>query len=110
MQPRPELSAESNDSRLAALGQLIKLVERAHTAGLLGRHSVAQVTLLWDALCTGLAMREIQCVIQPSEGERTWTKALSALLVGLGSVEETRTTGKRAIRRTTRARRPGLTV
>jgi len=83
---RTPLSAEANDSRLAALGQLVQRVEDAHRAGLLGRHSVEDVTMLWDALCTGLAMREIQCVFPPSEGERIWTDALEALLLGLGGL------------------------
>jgi len=101
--PRSGLSAESNDSRLAALRQLIQLVERAHTTGLLGGHSVEEVTLLWDALCTGLAMREIQGVIQASTGERIWTDALGAMLIGLRSVEEIRKSSSR--RRVTRSRR-----
>ena len=36
-------------------------------------------------------MRDTRGVIQPSEGERIWTDALTALLIGLGSVEEART-------------------
>jgi AcrR family transcriptional regulator len=92
--PRPGLSAESNDSRRVALGQLVERVERAHGAGLLGRHSVENVTLLWDALCTGLAMREIQCLFEPSQGERIWTNALEALLIGLGSHPASRTAAR----------------
>ena len=105
--PRPPLSTESNESRLAALGLLLERVERAHSAGLLGGHSVEEVTLLWDALCTGLAMRETCGVIQPSEGERIWTDALDALLIGLGSLEEARTsmTANRENPRTTRGTR-----
>ncbi len=83
--PRPPLSAEANDSRLSALGQLVQRVERAHIAGLLDGHSVEDVTLLWDALCTGLAMREMWCPMQPWESERIWTDALTALLIGLGA-------------------------
>ena len=44
-----------------------------------------EVTLLWDALCTGLAIRELCGPIQPSEGEQVWTDALTALLRGLRS-------------------------
>ena len=106
--PRTSLSTESNDSRLAALGTLVERLERAHNAGLLGGHSVEEVTLVWDALCTGLAMRETRGVIQPSDAERIWADALTALLIGLGSVEEagtsmTDTNGARP--RTTRGRR-----
>ena len=88
---RPPLSTDSTRTRIAALGQLILLVERARVAGLLGDHSVEEVTLLWDALCTGLAMREICGPIQRSEGERIWTDALTALLTGLGSLDRART-------------------
>ena len=109
---RPPLSAESNNSRLAALGKLVERVQRAHRAGLLGKHSVEEVTLLWDALCIGLAMREICGVIQQSEGERIWTDAVTALLIGLGSTEEARTnmTDNRATPRTTPGRRPAPAV
>jgi hypothetical protein len=89
--PRPPLSTDSTKTRMTALEQLVLLIERAQVAGLLGGHSVEEVTLLWDALCTGLAMREICGPIQRSEGERIWTDALTALLTGLGSVDGART-------------------
>jgi AcrR family transcriptional regulator len=88
--PRAGLSAEASSTRLAALTQLVVRVERAWTAGLLGQHTVAEVTLLWDAMCTGLAMREICGPIERSQGERVWTDALRALLVGLGSADSAR--------------------
>ena len=46
-------------SRLTAYGQLVALVERVQRTGLLGSVSVEEATMLWDALCTGLALREI---------------------------------------------------
>jgi hypothetical protein len=100
--PRPPLSSDSTKTRMTALDQLVLLIERAQVAGLLGGHSVEEVTLLWDALCTGLAMREICGPIQRSEGERIWTDALTALLTGLGSMDgaRTNTTNKRATPRT----------
>jgi AcrR family transcriptional regulator len=81
--PRPVLSAQSTQTRTDALGQLVGLVERAQATGLLGSHTVEDVTLLWDAVCTGLAMREICGPIQRSEGARIWTTTLQALLAGL---------------------------
>src|SRR5829696_4717401 len=98
--PRPPLSTDSTRTRMAALEQLVLLIERSQAAGLLGGHSVQEVTLLWDALCTGLAMRELCGPIQRLEGERIWTAALKALLSGLGSTDEARTsaTNKRARR------------
>ena len=68
---------EHTHSKLAAL-EHVQRVEPTHIAGLLDGHSIEDVTLLWDALCTGLAMREIQCAIQPLQGERIWTDALMA--------------------------------
>jgi AcrR family transcriptional regulator len=89
--PRPPLSARSTQTRTAALGQLVLLLERAQAAGLLGGHTVEDVTLVWDAVCTGLAMREICGPIRPSEGARIWTATLQALLAGLGSTDQART-------------------
>lgn len=80
---RPRLSAESDAARLAAFRQLINLVERAKAAGILGAHSVQQVTLLWDVMCVGLAAREFCWLISPEQGEQVWTDALTALLAGL---------------------------
>ncbi len=85
--PLTGLSADANSTRLAALTQLVLRVERAWTAGLLGGHTVEDVTLVWDALCTGLAMREICGPIERSQGERVWTDALRALLAGLRSAD-----------------------
>jgi len=94
--PRPPVSTGSTKTRIAALEQLVLLIERAQAAGLLGGHSVEEVTLLWDAFCTGLAMREICGPIQRSEGERIWTDALTALLTGLGSMDAARTRATQA--------------
>ena len=110
--PRPPLSSEANQTRLAAYRQLLQLVERAHAAGLLGGHSIEDVALLWDVLCTGLAMRELCGPIQAADGERIWTDALTALLVGLGSLDEARTAvaDDLATARTSRPRRPAYVV
>jgi len=110
--PRSQLTGDARGSAMAAYGQLAALVGRAHDAGLLGRHSVEDATVLWDALCTGLATREICGPIQPSQGARIWTVALEALLAGLGSVQKTRTskTDNGANPRTTRRRRRAPTV
>jgi len=86
--PRSQLTGDARGTAMAAYGQLAGLVRRAHDAGLLGRHSVEDATVIWDALCTGLAVRELCGPIHPSQGERIWTNALEALLIGLGSEEE----------------------
>lgn len=86
---RPRLSAETDATRVAALAQLIQLVERAKAAGLLGTHSVQQVTLLWDVMCVGLAAREFCWLIPSGQSEQVWTDALRALLAGLGATRAT---------------------
>ena len=80
-------------SRLTAYGQLVALVERVQRTGLLGSVSVEEATMLWDALCTGLALREICGPIQRTEGDRIWTEALEALLRGLGPKSPAEGTG-----------------
>ena len=89
---RPALSADATETRVAALGALIRLVERADDAGLLGRHSVADVTLMWDAACTGLAMRETCGPIEHSHGRQIWTDMLTALLTGFSGLAEVHAT------------------
>lgn len=65
---------------------LILRAELARDAGLLGDHSVDEVALLWDAMCSGLAIRELCGVTDPSQTERIWIDALEALIAGLAAV------------------------
>ena len=87
---RPALSTDSQSARVAALQQLILRVERVRAAGLVGGHPVEETVLLWDAMCCGLAIREICGPINRADGERIWTDALTALLAGLGMADKTR--------------------
>jgi AcrR family transcriptional regulator len=89
---RQALSADSQSARVAALDQLILRVERARAAGLVGGYPVEVVVLLWDAMCCGLAMREICGSISQTHGEQIWTDALIALLSGLGTASMSRAT------------------
>jgi AcrR family transcriptional regulator len=82
--PRAIWSAEATATRSAAYAQLSALVGRAQQAGLLGVHDIEEATLLWDALCIGLALREICGPIPQTEGERLWSEALQAFLRGMG--------------------------
>jgi AcrR family transcriptional regulator len=81
---RRVLGPDAEASGTAAYGQLADLIARAKVAGGLGDYSVGEATLLWDALCTGLALREICGPIRAADGERIWTDALEAFLAGLG--------------------------
>ena len=56
---------------------------RARDAGLLDHRAVEEVALQWDALCHGLATREICGYVDPAQAERLWSDALNALLTGM---------------------------
>jgi AcrR family transcriptional regulator len=83
--PGAPLSPATAASLQTSYARLILRVERAQSAGLLGDHSIAEVALLWDAICSGLAVREICGMVDPSQAERIWTDALRSLLAGLGA-------------------------
>jgi AcrR family transcriptional regulator len=81
--PDVPFSVQTEATRLSAYDRLILGVQRARDAGLLGVHAVDEVALLWDAMCSGLAMRETCGAMEPSRAEGIWTDALRALLAGL---------------------------
>ena len=76
--------AETATAQSTSLGRLVERVERLRAAGLLGGHRVDDVVLMCDALCTGLANREVCGQSDPSQAERVWREALTALVAGLG--------------------------
>lgn len=78
-----QFGAQTAAAQAAALGHLIQRVERAQAAGWLDHHSTEQVVLMVDALCTGLANREICGAIDASHAAEIWSDALRALLTGL---------------------------
>lgn len=80
---RGDLGAEVASARSSAYDQLLQRVQSAHSAGLFGQHSVAEVVLLWDAICSGLAIREVCGMIDREQAEGIWTGGLRALLAGL---------------------------
>ena len=81
--PRAQLTAETNATRMAALRQLTTRIERVKAAGVARGHSVEELTVLVDVLCSGLALREICGGLDPAHAERLWSDALRALLTGL---------------------------
>jgi hypothetical protein len=84
----PGVSFDSPAERASssALSRLVGRVERARAAGLLGDRSTPDVTLQWDALCAGMASRELCGMLSSAEGERIWTDTLRALLAGMGTI------------------------
>ena len=83
--PRARLTADTNATRMAALRQLTGRIERLKAFGFAREHSVEELTLLVDVLCSGLAMREICGVLDGMRAERVWSDALGALLTGLST-------------------------
>lgn len=83
--PRARLTAESNATRMAALRQLTQRIERLKKSGVARGHGVEELALLFDVMCSGLAMREICGVLDGAHAERLWSDALGALLSGLST-------------------------
>lgn len=70
-----------------AYEQFITRVQAAHGAGLGAQHSVRKLTLIWDSMCSGLALREICGGMNPERAEQTWRDALGALALGLSQID-----------------------
>lgn len=82
LRPGPELT----DARRGALTRLEARVERVKLAGLLGRKSVEQGAVEFNAMCEGLANAELRGAtlrILPEGGEeRAWRDGLATLVRG----------------------------
>jgi AcrR family transcriptional regulator len=82
--PAWRLSASSEATRQESYGRLWALIAAAHETGWGRGHSIAELVLIWDAACSGLALREVCGGMDPTRAERIWRDALGALAVGLG--------------------------
>ena len=86
--PAAPIDAFGTGARTAASDsyqQLIRLVYRAHSAGQLGDYTVTEAVVLWDAICSGLAIREVCGLIAREDAEDIWYDGLRALLAGLAT-------------------------
>lgn len=72
----PELVAQSESARRAALQHLTARAERLPSTH-------GEVALYFHALCEGLAAVELRTAIPARDAERLWREALRALLLGL---------------------------
>jgi AcrR family transcriptional regulator len=79
-----QFGPETYTAQSTSLRRLGERVERLRATGLLGGHRVDDVMLMCDALCTGLANREVCGLIEPAAADRVWRDALTALVAGLG--------------------------
>lgn len=76
--------AETYTAQSTSLRRLGERVERLRATGVLGGHRVDDVMVMCDALCTGLANREVCGLIEPAQADRVWRDSLTALVAGLG--------------------------
>lgn len=81
--PAWSLSANSRAAASASHAQLMGFVERARSGGRKGPRSTAELTLIWNSLCSGLALREVCGGMPVDQAERIWREALTALWAGL---------------------------
>lgn len=82
LRPGPELT----EARRGALTRLEARVERVKLAGLLGRKSVQQAAVEFNAMCEGLANAELRGttlrILPEGREERAWRDALATLVQG----------------------------
>lgn len=89
---RASIRGDALGAAAASYDRLVKRVQRAEAAGLLGCHTAEEVIDLWDSFCCGLAIREVCHVTDPARAEQAWTDGLRALLAGLKAVGTGRVT------------------
>jgi AcrR family transcriptional regulator len=88
--PAWRLSDSSEATRQESLGQLEALIAAAQQTGWGRGYSIGELSLIWDAACCGLALREVCGGMDPARAERIWRDALGALASGLGRDRQTR--------------------
>jgi AcrR family transcriptional regulator len=83
----PEIARTFCTAQEAALARLHARIGRLAEVGRLGRRSVADAAVEFDALCEGLVKRELCGIIHADGAERLWRDALGALVRGWGTPE-----------------------
>jgi AcrR family transcriptional regulator len=68
-----------------AMLDLKGLVARLDAAGGLGGRTVDDAAAQFHALCEGMAALELRCMLSPSDPERQWREAFTALITGFAS-------------------------
>jgi AcrR family transcriptional regulator len=81
--PAWRLSASSRAAAKDSYGQLLSLVRAARATGFGSQYSTGELAVIWDAMCSGLALREICGGIDPARAEKIWRDSLGALVTGL---------------------------
>jgi AcrR family transcriptional regulator len=81
--PAWRLSDSSEATRQESFARLGALVAAAQQTGWGRGHSTAELALIWDAACCGLALREVCGGMDPARAEQIWRDALGALAAGL---------------------------
>ncbi len=81
--PARPVSESSRAAAQESYEQFLSLIRPAQAAGFGSHHSIRELAVIWDAMCSGLALREICGAIQPGRAEQIWRDSLGALARGL---------------------------
>ena len=81
--PAWRLSGSSGAAARDTYRQLLSLVRAAQSAGFGPGYSTDELAVIWDAMCSGLALREVCGGIDPARAEWIWRDSLGALVTGL---------------------------
>lgn len=80
----PELSEQFGPVRLKSLSGLVGLVGRAlDRRGTLADPEIRDATVIFHAMCEGLALLELRGVLAPHRPEQVWREGLTALVTGM---------------------------
>lgn len=78
----PEVAARFRGAADQALAGLHGRIRRLRDVGRLGSRSVSDAACEFHALCEGLAAFESRCLAPPTDIERIWRDAITALVAG----------------------------
>jgi AcrR family transcriptional regulator len=80
----PALSERFGPVRLRTLSGLVDLVGRAlDRRGTLADPEIRDATVIFHAMCEGLALLELRGVLAPHRAEQVWREGLTALVTGM---------------------------
>jgi AcrR family transcriptional regulator len=80
--PSSELWSRFRDAAGDALAELSRRMALLQERDLLGQRTVREAAFQFHALCEGLAAVELRVAVSPTDAERLWRDALTALVAG----------------------------
>lgn len=85
--PAWRLSESSRAAAEESYEQLLCLVRAARAAGFGSQYSIEELVVIWDAMCSGLALRENCGGTDPAQAEQIWRDSLGAMVKGLSQTK-----------------------